>query len=50
LADGKRAVGVKGYEPHHIGAQRGENEGDVHYVEKSEKQKSVRQKAAAEVR
>jgi hypothetical protein len=46
LTDGKRAVRVKGYEPDHIRTQRGENEGDVHYVEKSEKQKSVRQKAA----
>ena len=50
MAEGKRAVRVKGYEPHHIGAQRSENEGNVHYVEKSEKQKRVRQKAAAEVR
>ena len=46
LTDGKSSVRVKGYEPDHIGAQRGENEGHVHYVEQSEKQKSVRQKAA----
>ena len=44
--DGKNTMRVKGYEPDHVGAQRGENESDVHYVEKSEKQKGVRQKAA----
>jgi len=46
LPDGKCAVRVKGYEPDHIRSQRGENEGDVDYVEKSKKHKSVRQKTA----
>src|ERR1700719_663396 len=41
----KGAVRVKGYNPDNIGAQRGENEGHLDDVEKSEKQKSIRQKA-----
>lgn len=37
---------VKGYEPHDIGAHRGENERYLGNVEKSEKQNSIRQEAA----
>jgi hypothetical protein len=44
----KRTVRVKGYEPHDVGAHRGENESHLRDVEKSEKQKSVRQEAPAD--
>src|ERR1700730_6042122 len=41
----KRTVRVKGYEPHDVGAHRRENERYLRDVEKSEKQKSIRQEA-----
>ena len=42
----KRSVGVQSYEPHDVSAHRGENEGYLRDVEKSEEQNSIRQEAA----